>query len=99
MMNSGNIRNWQKKSLMDLPTTVLFFSSTYCKRECVVSILFPAYVVKSQEEVISMEVIKMRKFYKDTLVKNKFTYFTSYGLLRTHKYPRCIFLWSADSDS
>lgn len=70
---------------------MLFFSSTYCKLECFVSILFLAYVVKSQQEVTSVEVIKMEKFYKDALVKNKFEHLTSFWFAEDTQVPK-IFL-------
>lgn len=99
MTNSGKkLETGKKKIPNGFANAMLFFSSTYCKLEGVVSIFFLAYVVKSQQEVTSVGIIKMRKFYKDTLVKSRFTYGPSYGLLRTHKYPRCVSLWPADSD-
>lgn len=78
MTKSGNKLETGKKNIPNgFAIAVLLFFSTYCKLECVVSILFLAYVVNSQQEATSVEIIKMRKFYKDTLVRNKFAHFTS----------------------
>lgn len=82
------IRNWQKKIPNGFEIAVLFFSSTYCRLECVVSVLFLAYVVKAQREVISVEIINMGKFYKNTLVKNKFAHFTSLWFAEDTQVPK-----------
>lgn len=55
------------------------------------SILFLAYVVKSQQEVTSVEITKMEKIYKDALVKNKFEHLTSFWFAEDTQVPK-IFL-------
>lgn len=103
MTNSGNKSEIAKKKVLDgFAIALLFFSSTYCKLECVVRILFLAYVVESQQEVTSMEIIKVGKFYKDTLVKNKTVHFTSLWFAEDRQVPKVylsLFLWPADSAS
>lgn len=88
MTKSGNKLETGKKNIHNGFAIAWFFSSTYCKLECVVSILFLAYVVNSQQEVTSVEIIKMRKFYKDTLVRNKFAHFTSLWFAEDTQVPK-----------